>query len=763
MSQGSSNHEAFLWNFLELLDILTVYGGKPNEGTNYGTGVRMGSLGLMLNSVILGITSVLMEKLPKMGCWFYMGTFKYSNVSLLCGNARYAAIRMNLNTDGHLPPDGVVIAALVFALLGIPLAITYSVPYALVSTRIEALGLGQGLSMGVLNLAIVIPQIIVSLGAGPWDQLFGGGNSPALLIAAISAFASALIAILAIPRTRVEKTPRSIVQVPVCVELIVTFRTSFEMVDIDVFVIYVMLGKDHRRTRVSNAYFSLFMAVCNVLGFATGSYSNWFKIFPFTLTSACNVSCANLKAAFIIDIIFILLTRFISLPATHEQHLISRFTAPYFGEVSEGSSNHEAFLWELFGPFRYLPGAVWIILLVTVLAWIGWFPFLLVDTDWMGREVYGGKPNEGMNYGIGVRIFSLGLMLNSVILGITSVLREKLCRKWGAGFTWGLSNILTSLCFVAMLAIIAIKMNMNTDGHLPPDGVVIAALVVFALLDIPLAEITLGLGQGLSMGVLNLAIVIPQTFGSTIWLATHQAYLLQQFLLLLGAYSHLGYSLNKDCKIQDPSLRYLWLLSISTTVELNEWANTVTLSREEYEQLLHRPVANSVNIRLFRTDNALEFVQKVISDFWSLGVCVLSISIPLILINFLLALSNVYFWDIHGHRRGYRCYDPQSHRSFTSVDVTFFESTPFYSPQFSQAISPTLVPLPVPTLSIPPCIQNHLPALQVYSCRNRSTTTTLTASPGLPPTAAPGNPSATSANDLPITLRKGKGPTLLIP
>ncbi|KAK4434271.1 Sucrose transport protein SUC4 [Sesamum alatum] len=284
-----------------------------------------------------------------------------------------------------------------------------------------------------------------------------------------------------------------------------------------------LTGNDHRRTRVANAYFSLFMAVGSVLGFATGSYSNWFKIFPFTLTSACNISCANLKAAFIIDIIFILVTTYISLSAAHEQPLTSRFTAPHFGEMSQGSSNHEAFLWELFGTFRYLSGTIWIILVVTALTWIGWFPFLLFDTDWMGREVYGGKPNEGMNYGIGVRMGSLGLMLNSVILGITSVLMEKLCRKWGAGFTWGLSNILMSLCFVAMLAITAIKLNMNIDGHLPPDGVVIASLVVFALLGIPLAITysvpyalvstrieALGLGQGLSMGILNLAIVIPQ-------------------------------------------------------------------------------------------------------------------------------------------------------------------------------------------------------------------------------------------------------------
>lgn len=89
----------------------------------------------------------------------------------------------------------------------------------------------------------------------------------------------------------------------------------------------------------------------------------------------------------------------------------------------------------------------------------------------MGREIYGGKPNEGNNYSIGVRVGSLGLMLNSVILGITSVFMEKLCRKWGAAFTWGLSNIIMSLCFVAMLIITAVNSNMNIGGNHPPDGV----------------------------------------------------------------------------------------------------------------------------------------------------------------------------------------------------------------------------------------------------------------------------------------------------
>lgn len=149
------------------------------------------------------------------------------------------------------------------------------------------------------------------------------------------------------------------------------------MDDVDLSSFMINTGNDHRRTLVANAYFSLFMAVGNILGFATGSYSNRFKILPFTLTSACNVSCANLKAAFIIDIIFILISTYISLSTAPEQPQVSNFSSLRFGEErSQGSSEHEeAFIWELFATFRYLPGAVWIILLVTALNWIGWFPF----------------------------------------------------------------------------------------------------------------------------------------------------------------------------------------------------------------------------------------------------------------------------------------------------------------------------------------------------------------------------------------------------
>lgn len=54
-----------------------------------------------------------------------------------------------------------------------------------------------------------LKQVVVSVGSGPWDQLFGGGNSPAFAVAAIAAFTSGLIAILALPRSRSEKPSSS--------------------------------------------------------------------------------------------------------------------------------------------------------------------------------------------------------------------------------------------------------------------------------------------------------------------------------------------------------------------------------------------------------------------------------------------------------------------------------------------------------------------------------------------------------------------------
>ncbi|GFZ21593.1 sucrose transporter 2 [Actinidia rufa] len=88
-----------------------------------------------------------------------------------------------------------IASLVVFALLGFLFLVPLSVTVELTADT----GGGQGLAIGVLNLAIVIPQMIVSLGVGPWDALFGGGNIPAFVLASLCAFAAGVIATIKLP------------------------------------------------------------------------------------------------------------------------------------------------------------------------------------------------------------------------------------------------------------------------------------------------------------------------------------------------------------------------------------------------------------------------------------------------------------------------------------------------------------------------------------------------------------------------------------
>lgn len=186
-----------------------VYHGNPNGNSSkieaYNHGVREGAFGLLLNSVVLGVSSFLIEPMcRRMGA---RRVWSMSNFTVFACMASIAIISMfsvREYTEGiQHAIDGskaVRIAALVvFALLGFPLAITYSVPFSVTAELTADSGGGQGLAIGVLNLAIVIPQMVVSLGAGPWDALFGGGNVPAFVLASIFALAGGIIAKLKLP------------------------------------------------------------------------------------------------------------------------------------------------------------------------------------------------------------------------------------------------------------------------------------------------------------------------------------------------------------------------------------------------------------------------------------------------------------------------------------------------------------------------------------------------------------------------------------
>ncbi|XP_030488390.2 sucrose transport protein [Cannabis sativa] len=290
-------------------------------------------------------------------------------------------------------------------------------------------------------------------------------------------------------------------------------------------------GNSQQKMRTANSLFSFFMAVGNVLGFAAGSYTRLYKIVPFSKTLACDVYCANLKTCFFIAIILLLTLTVIALISVQEQPGGAGAGAAVDGGDGERSA---PFFSNIVGAFKELKKPMWVLLLVTSLNWIAWFPFLLFDTDWMGKEVYGGEVGKGKEYDLGVRAGALGLMLNSVVLGAMSLGVEPLARVLGgAKRLWGLVNFLLAVCLVMTVLITKLAEN-SRDGLpqtplAPPPAVKAGALSLFAVLGIPLAvtysipfalasifSSTSGAGQGLSLGVLNLAIVVPQMLVSVL-------------------------------------------------------------------------------------------------------------------------------------------------------------------------------------------------------------------------------------------------------
>ncbi|XP_059631906.1 sucrose transport protein SUC2-like [Cornus florida] len=289
------------------------------------------------------------------------------------------------------------------------------------------------------------------------------------------------------------------------------------------------------KTRMANSLFSFFMAVGNVLGYSAGAYTNLHRIFPFTRTHACDLYCANLKSCFFLSIILLLFLTILALCLVREP-LPEPVNAVEVKEEGDGKVRRLPFFGEIFGAVKELRRPMWILLLVTCLNWIAWFPFLLFDTDWMGKEVYGGKVGQKI-YDRGVRAGALGLMLNAIVLGVTSLLVEFLARKLGgAKRLWGGVNFLLAIGLA--LTVLVTKLAESSRRYppgggneplSPPTGIKNGALGIFALLGIPqaitfsipfaMASIfcnTAGAGQGLSLGVLNLAIVIPQMFVSVV-------------------------------------------------------------------------------------------------------------------------------------------------------------------------------------------------------------------------------------------------------
>ncbi|KAK8956916.1 Sucrose transport protein SUC3 [Platanthera zijinensis] len=393
-------------------------------------------------------------------------------------------------------------------------------------------------------------------------------------------------------------------------------------------------GPDQRNS--ANAIFCSWMAVGNILGFSSGASGNWHRLFPFLATRACCDACLNLKAAFLVSMVFLMFCMLVTIYYAKEVPLkvmpLQRlsdsapllrdnqqnsfrespsgarsmrslsnsspilkkaqqngFVVPNervdgqsyeynvgddksnFGDVSVFSSNvgkdeiesfsngPGAVLVNILTSLRHLPPGMHSVLAVMALTWLSWFPFFLFDTDWMGREVYHGNPkgnaDEVAAYQTGVRVGAFGLLLNSVVLGLASLLIEPMCRRMGAKLVWAMSNFIVFVCMAAItiVSLFSVGADANEIQRLigANKAIKVAALVIFSLLGFPLAvsiafllrgesvlpfllrrpyfvislfqitysvpfsvtaELTAGTGggQGLATGVLNLAIVIPQ-------------------------------------------------------------------------------------------------------------------------------------------------------------------------------------------------------------------------------------------------------------
>ncbi|KAG5524943.1 hypothetical protein RHGRI_031582 [Rhododendron griersonianum] len=288
-----------------------------------------------------------------------------------------------------------------------------------------------------------------------------------------------------------------------------------------------LCGSNHSKISASNALFSFFMAVGNVLGYAAGSYNKLYKILPFTKTEACDIYCANLKMCFICSILFLIILTTIAVTIVKE--------TPITQEDVDNGSESMPFFGQLCSSLKTLPKPMWILFAVTALNWIGWFPFTLYDTDWMGREIYGGNPDgnaaQAKLYDQGVSAGSLGLMVYAVTLGFMSLAIEPMAKCLGhVKRVWGLGNLVLAICLALMVVVTKIADKARGAAVQPPESNIKAsAIAIFAVLGIPQAtkshqqsDITTiyspntismsNIFEGLSLGLLNVSICIPQMF-----------------------------------------------------------------------------------------------------------------------------------------------------------------------------------------------------------------------------------------------------------
>ncbi|XP_020258698.1 sucrose transport protein SUT1-like [Asparagus officinalis] len=112
----------------------------------------------------------------------------------------------------------------------------------------------------------------------------------------------------------------------------------------------------------TNAIFAFWMAFGNILGYASGSTGEWHNWLPFLNTSACCDACANLKGAFLVAVVFLLLSMLVTLIVAKE--------VPLSSIPGKGEEEHRAEFLDIFRSIKNLPPGMPSVLLITGLTWV---------------------------------------------------------------------------------------------------------------------------------------------------------------------------------------------------------------------------------------------------------------------------------------------------------------------------------------------------------------------------------------------------------
>ncbi|KAL0326291.1 UNVERIFIED_CONTAM: Sucrose transport protein SUC2 [Sesamum radiatum] len=246
---------------------------------------------------------------------------------------------------------------------------------------------------------------------------------------------------------------------------------------------------------IGNAMFAFFMAVGSILGYAAGSYRDIHQLLPFTSTETCDLNCANIKTCFLIAV---LLTTFIVtlVVVFVEEERLDPSCLLYWQENQGAEEKPPSFFMQIVIAAKSTPRPIWILYMVTALNWIGIFPFTLYDTDWVGKEIYGGQamgtPEQINLYHDGVRAGAFGLMFYVAVMGFISLFLELFIRLLGnVSRLWSVCNFIVAICMgmtvvISNMAENARDANGNALVH-PPTEVKASCFALFAVLGIPQA------------------------------------------------------------------------------------------------------------------------------------------------------------------------------------------------------------------------------------------------------------------------------------